>query len=62
MHYLQSFKISKISGCYNEASSVDAVLTPVGPKDPSTESVAEGATGVAIGEGTTVMVSGTEDP
>jgi hypothetical protein len=45
----------------DEASSVDAVVATVGPEDPSTRSVAEGATGVAIGEGTTVVVSGTED-
>jgi hypothetical protein len=46
----------------DEASSVDAVPTPAGPEDPSTGSVAEGATGVAIDEGTIVVVSGTEDP
>jgi hypothetical protein len=46
----------------DEASFVDAVPAPAGPEDPSTGSVTEGATGVAIGEGTTVVVSGTEDP
>jgi hypothetical protein len=45
----------------DEASSVDAVVATVGPEDPSTRSVVEGSTGVAIGEGTTVVVSGTED-
>jgi hypothetical protein len=45
----------------DEASSVDAVPAPAGPEDPSTGSVAEGATGVAIGEGTTTVVSGTKD-
>jgi hypothetical protein len=45
----------------DEASYVDAVPTPARPEDPSTRSVAEGATGVAIGEGTTAVVSGTED-
>jgi hypothetical protein len=46
----------------DEASSVDAVPAPAGPEDPSNGSVAEGATGVTIGEGTTTVVSGTEDP
>jgi hypothetical protein len=46
----------------DEGSSVDALPMPAGQEDPSTGSVAEGATGVAIGEGTTVVVSGTEDP
>jgi hypothetical protein len=45
----------------DETSSIDAVPAPAGPEDPSTGSVAEGATGVAIGEGTTAVVSGTED-
>jgi hypothetical protein len=46
----------------DEASSVDAVPAPAGLEDPSTGSVAKGATGVAIGEGTMVVISGTEDP
>jgi hypothetical protein len=46
----------------DEASSVDAVPAPAGPEGPSTESVAEGATDVAIGEGTTIVVLDTEDP
>jgi hypothetical protein len=46
----------------DEASSVDVVLAPAGLEDPSTGSVAEGATGVAIGEGITAVVLGTEVP
>jgi hypothetical protein len=46
----------------DEASSVDAVPVPAGPEDPSTGSIVEGATGVAIGEGTAYVVSGIEDP
>jgi hypothetical protein len=46
----------------DEASSIDVASALAGPEDPSTGSVAEGATGVAIGEGTTAVVSGREDP
>jgi hypothetical protein len=46
----------------DEASSVEAVPVPAEPEDPRTGSVAEGAIRVAIGEGTTTVVSGTEDP